>query len=314
VAAAGAISFLPLTGLGAGTSFTIVGEPPPPPGQDYVANVSVCDNGYFRAMNVPLLRGRLFSDREMRERSNVVVVSDSLARTYFGGEDPIGRQLAIVMTNPVIPTEIIGVVGDVRFQDLTAAPRPTTYWPHPQLAYASMTLTVRTAGDPQTFAPAIERTIRELDKDQPVSDVRTMTQWVAKSLAQARFSSTVLAIFAALALLLAAIGIYGVTSYAVSQRTSEIGIRLAIGADRGDIMRMILASAARLAAIGLGVGVALALGLSRTLSSLLYDTTGTDPTTFAAVLGVLGIVALVASYLPARRASRIPPVDALRCQ
>ncbi len=314
VAAAGAVSFLPLTGLGAGTSFTIVGQPPPPPGQDYVANVSVCDNGYFRALHVPLLRGRLFTDREMREQSNVVIVSDSLARTYFGGEDPIGKQLAIVMTNPVIPTEIIGVVGDVRFQDLTAAPRPTTYWPHPQLAYSSMTLTVRTAGDPQRLAPAIERTIRALDKDQPVSDVRTMTEWVSKSLAQARFSSTVLTIFAALALLLAAIGIYGVTSYAVSQRTSEIGIRLAVGADRGDIMRMILGSAARLAGLGLAAGIALALGLSRTLATLLYETTGTDPLTFVAVLAVLGIVSLMASYLPARRAARIPPVEALRCQ
>jgi putative ABC transport system permease protein len=177
-----------------------------------------------------------------------------------------------------------------------------------------MTLTVRTAGDPLTLAPAVERAIRTLDKDQPVADVRTMNQWVAKSLAQARFSSTLLTTFAALALLLAAIGIYGVMSYAVSQRTPEIGIRLALGANTRDILTMIVGSALRLATIGLAIGVALALALSRTLTSLLYETTGTDPLTFAAVVGVLGAVAIVASYLPARRAARIPPVDALRYQ
>jgi putative ABC transport system permease protein len=314
VQAVGAISYLPLTGLGAGTSFTIVGQPPPPPGQDYVTNVSVCDEGFFRTMNVPLVRGRMFTEREMREKSNVVLISESLARTYFAGQDPIGRQLGIYMTDPIVPTEIIGVVGDIKFQDLTAVARPTTYWPHPQLAYGTMTLTVRTAGDPLVLAPAVERMVRSLDKDQPVADVRTMNQWVAKSLAQARFGSTLMALFAGLALLLAAIGIYGVMSYAVSQRTAEIGIRLAIGADRSDIMRMILGNGVRLAGLGLVAGIVLALALSRTLTSLLYETTGTDPMTFAAVVGVLAAVALAASYIPARRAAGIPPVDALRYQ
>ena len=314
VQSVGAISFLPLTGLGAGTSFTIEGQPPPAPGQDFVTNVSVCDNGFFRTLNVPLVRGRLFTEREMIERSNVVVISESLARKYFANSDPIGKRLGIYMTDPIVPTEIVGIVGDVRFQDLTAEPKPTTYWPHPQLAYSSMTLTVRAAGDPLALAPAVEHAIRTLDPDQPVSDVRTMAQWVAKTLAQARFNSLLLATFAGLALLLAAIGIYGVMSYAVSQRTSEIGIRLAMGAEARDILRMIVGSAFRLTAIGLAIGVALALALSRTVASLLYETAGTDPITFAAVLATLSVVALVASYLPARRAARIPPVDALRCQ
>src|SRR5262245_427324 len=314
VQAVGAISYLPLTGLGAGTGFTIVGQPPPPPGQGYVTNVSVCDEGFFRTMNVPLLSGRMFTDREMREKSNVVLISESLARTYFPGQDPIGRQLGIYMTEPIVPTEVIGIVGDIRFQNLTAAARPTTYWPHPQLAYGTMTLTVRTAGDPLALVPAIERTVRGLDKDQPVADVRSMNQWVAKSLAQARFGSTLMGLFAGLALLLAAIGIYGVMSYAVSQRTAEIGIRLAIGADRGDITRMILGNAAWLAGIGLATGIVLALALSRTVTSLLYETTGTDPAPFASVVAVLAAVALAASYIPARRAARIPPVEALRYQ
>jgi len=314
VQSVGAISYLPLTGLGAGTSFTIEGEPPPAPGQDHVTNVSVCDNGFFRTMNVPLLRGRLFTEREMVERSNVVVVSESLARTYFANSDPIGRRLGIYMTEPIVPTEVIGVVGDVRFQDLTAEPKPTTYWPHPQLAYNAMTLTVRAGTDPLALAPTVERAIRTLDADQPVSDVRTMSQWVAKTLAQARFNSLLLTIFAGVALLLAAIGIYGVMSYAVSQRTSEIGIRLAMGADARDILVMIVGNALRLTGLGLAIGVALAIGLSRTMTSLLYQTAGTDPATFAASLATLAGVALAASYLPARRASRIPPVDALRSQ
>jgi putative ABC transport system permease protein len=314
VQTAGAVSFLPLTGLGAGTSFTIVGQPPPLPGQSPVTNVSVCDNGFFRTMNVPLVRGRFFTEREMQEKSNVVIVSESLVKMYFPNQDPLGKQLGIYMTEPIVPTEIIGVVGDVRFQDVTAAPRPTTYWPHPQLAYSSMTLTIRSAADPTSLAPAVERAIRTIDKDQPVSDVRTMTQWVAKSLAQARFSSMLLTIFAALALTLAAIGIYGVMSYAVSQRTSEIGIRLALGAEGRDILAMIVGNAARLAGLGLAIGVALALALNRVVASLLYETSGTDPLTFSAVVCVLGLVALAASLIPARRASRIPPVDALRYQ
>jgi putative ABC transport system permease protein len=314
VESAGAISFLPLAGPGAGTSFTVVGQPPPAAGQEPVTDVRVADNGYFSALKVPLVRGRFFTEREMREKSNVVIVNDALARRYFPDEDPLGKSLVIAMTNPNVPTEIIGVVGDVKYTDFATDARAMTYWPHPQLAYSAMTLTIRTASDPAPFAPIVEREVRAMDKDQPISDVRTMEQWVARTLSQARFSSTLLTTFAALALVLAAIGIYGVMSYAVSQRTPEIGIRLALGAESRDILGMIVGNAARLAGIGLAIGVVLALALSRTLNSLLYETAGTDPVTFASVVGVLAAVALLASYLPARRASRIPPVDALRYQ
>ncbi len=314
VESAGIISYLPFTGLGAGTSFTIVGQPPPAPGQDHVTDVTVCDNGYLQTMRVPLVRGRRFTEREMREKSNVVIVNEALAKRYFPGEDPIGKQLVIAMTQPNVPTEIIGVVGNAKFSDLRADVRPASYWPHPQLPYTAMTFTMRTAGDPIAVAAVVQREIQSVDKDQPVSDVRTMNQWVSRSLAQARFSSLLLAIFAALALVLASIGIYGVMSYNVGQRTSEIGVRLALGAESRDILRMIVGSAIRLAGLGLAIGVVLALALSRTLTSLLYETTGTDPATFAVVVGVLGAVALLASYLPARRASRIPPVEALRYQ
>jgi putative ABC transport system permease protein len=314
VESAGAVSYLPLAGPGAATDVAIVGQPPALPGQSLGTEVSVCDDGYFATMKIPLLRGRLFTAREMAEKSNVVIVNETLARRYFPNENPLGKKLVIAMNLPNVPTEIVGVVGDAKFSNIAGETAPMTYWPHPQLAYSAMTLTVRTAGDPGTFAPMIERAVHEMDKDQPVADVRTMDQWVARNLSQARFSSTLLTTFAALALTLAAIGIYGVVSYSVSQRTSEIGLRLALGADARDILGMIVGGAARLSAIGLAIGIVFSLALSRTLASLLYETAGSDPLTFTAVVVVLGTVALAASYFPARRASRIPPVEALRAQ
>ncbi len=314
VESAGMISYLPFTGLGAATGLTIVGRPAPPPGQTYITDVSVCDNGYFRTLRIPLVRGRLFTDREMQTKSNVVLVNETLARRYFPDEDPIGKSLVIAMTEPDVPTEIIGIVADSHFSDLRSDVRPATYWPHPQLPYTAMTLAVRTAPSsaPLTFASLVEREIQQIDKDQPISDVRTMDQWVARTLSQARFSSALLVSFAVLALVLAAVGIYGVMAYAVSQRTAEIGIRLALGAERRDILRLIVGNGVRLTAVGLGIGVLLALALSRTLTSLLFETASADPPTFAAAVALLAAVAVLASYVPAHRAARIAPTEALR--
>jgi len=312
VEAAGAVSFLPFSELGAATGFTIEGRPIPPPGQDYVTDVRVCDQGYFDSMHIPLRRGRWFTDREMRERSDVVIVNEALARQYFPDQDPIGQRISIAMTNPIRPTEIVGVVADVRYADLTATTKPMSYWPHPQLPYPAMTLTVRAAADPLTLAPSIEREIQSLDKDQPVADVRTMDQWMSRALSRERFSSTLLAAFAGLALLLASIGIYGVMSYAVSQRQSEIGLRLALGAEPGRVRQLILGAGLRLVVAGLAIGLGMGLVLSRALTSLLYQTRLADPSTIVSAMLLLAAVAAVAIYLPARRASRLNPIVALR--
>lgn len=314
VQSAGIISYLPFAGLGAATNFEIVGEPPLPPGEARGTDVSVVDNGYFQTMNLALLRGRLFSPEEMAEQKNVVIVNEALAARFFPGRDPIGQRLVISMTDLDVPTEIVGVVANAKFNDLRAEVRPASFWPHPQLPYTAMTFTVRTAADPLTFAAAVERQIHAIDREQPLSDVRTMDQWIAKTLAQARFTSLILGAFAALALVLASVGIYGVMAYAVTQRTGEIGVRLALGAEPADIVRLIVTTAGRLALVGLGVGLVLAVAMSRSIRALLFNVGSSDPLTMAAVVAILGAVALLAGYLPARRASRIMPTEALRYQ
>jgi putative ABC transport system permease protein len=314
VQSVGAISYLPMAGLGAGTNFTIEGEPPPAPGQDKSTAVTVCDNGFFGTLKIPLLRGRFFTEEEMQRKRDVVIINEALARQFFPNQDPIGKRVTINMLAQNGPTEIIGVVGNTHEVDMASDAKPLSYWPHPQLAYSLMTLTVRTAANPLELAQPIEAQVHSLDKDQPVSEVRTMEQWIAKSMAQIRFSSSLLMAFAGLALLLAAVGIYGVMSYAVSQRTSEIGVRLAVGAEGRDILRMIVWDGARLAAIGLTIGLVLAVALSRTINSLLFQTAVADPITFAVVVTVLAAFALLASYLPARRAARVDPLLALRAQ
>jgi predicted permease len=309
---AGVVSFPPFTGLAAATGFQIVGRPVPPPGQEPGTEVRVCDNGYFRALRIPLLRGRVFTDREMREKADVVLVSEGFASTFFPGQDPIGQKVIVDMMENPPPTEIIGVVGDVKHAGLAAAARPMVYWPHPELVYSAMTLVLRTDSDPTAAAPMLEKAVQSIDKDQPLSDVRTMEQWIGASLARERFASMLLLLFAGLALVLAAIGIYGVMSYVVGQRTTEMGIRAALGASAGDIRRLILRDGVRLLLAGLAIGAPLALAGSRALKSLLYETPGADPATFAIVLGVLAAAALLASYLPARRAAQVAPADALR--
>jgi putative ABC transport system permease protein len=311
VQSAGAVSFLPLVGLGAATGYEVVGEPVPPRGQEPVADVRVVTKDYFNAMGIPLVRGRLFDERQPSDAVNKVVVNEALARRHWPGEDPIGKRIRISW-NENIEDEIVGVVGDVVHAGLDAEVRAMTYWPFARQAYGSMTLTIRTAGEPIAVVSAVRGILREQDADLALADIRTMDEVVSQSVAQRRLMMVMLAIFAAAALLLAAVGIYGVIAYSVTQRTQEIGIRLALGAQRSDVLRMVVGQAAILAVAGVVIGALGAVFLTRLMEDLLFGVKPFDPLTFGVVAAGLTGVALLASYLPGRRATRVDPVIALR--
>ena len=313
VQSAGIVNFLPLYGgLGSATSFYIEGKPEPPRGEGPSTNVRVADAGYFKTLGIPVKRGRTFTDVEDAEMRPVILVSESFAQKHLTGEDPIGKRIKVFMADKPEWTEIVGVVGDVRYDNLTAEAEPTVYYPHPGLTYEFMTLVIRTAGDPAGMAPSVRREIAAIDPDQPVSDVRTMTQVMADTVGRARFNTLLLGIFAGLATLLAAVGIFGVMNYSVQLRTREIGLRMALGAQPRRVLMLILRQGLLLTLIGLGVGLAGALALSRVMSGLLYGVGANDPATFAAIVVVLGVVSLVACYIPARRATRVDPLIALK--
>ena len=313
VRTAGMVNFLPLYGgLGSSTGFKIIGRPEPPPGQGPGADVRVADAGYFQAMGIPLLRGRNFSDIEQREAKRVILINEALARKYFPNEDPLGQRLDVAMfENPVI-TEIVGVVGNVRYDSLIDESPPAVYFPHPELAYPFMTLVVGTDGDPTAIAPSVQREIRALDPNQPVADVRTMNQVMSEWVSRSRFNTLLLGLFAGLATLLSAVGIFGVMNYSVALRTREIGLRLAVGAQPRQVLLLILKQGMTLTIVGVVVGLVAALALTRLLSGLLFGVTAVDITTFTTISLLLVFVSLLACYLPARRATRIDPLRALR--
>ena len=313
VETSGAVSFLPLATLGAATRYEVVGVPAPPAGQEPVTDVRVVAGEYFGAMGIPLLRGRFFDDTRPSDAQNKIIVNETLARRHWPNGDAIGQRLKISWDDDR-EDEIIGVVGDVRQADLETAPRDQIYWPHGRTPYGSMTLTVRTAADPSPVVSSIRGILRELDAGLALADVKTMDEVVSRSVAQRRLTMVLLAIFAASALLLASVGIYGVIAYSVTQRTQEIGIRLALGAQQGDVLAMVVAQGAALAAAGILAGAAGAVLLTRLMSELLFGVQPFDPVTFLTVAATLAAVALLASYLPGRRATRVDPVIALRAE
>jgi putative ABC transport system permease protein len=312
VEAAGAVNYLPFAGPGSATNFKIVGRPDPPPGEEPDTDVRVTDENYFRAMGIPLLRGRMYTAQESAERGRVAVVTQSFVEKYFPGEDPLGKQLLVNMKDEPNPTEIVGVVGDIKLHALDEAPQPTVYWPHAELVYSAMTFVVRTKGDPAALGTAARGAIQALDADQPVADMRPMGQFLAESVARARFSATLLGVFALVALVLAGVGVYGVMAYAVAQRTHEIGVRVALGAQGRDVLRLVLGQGMALAGAGLAAGLVGAFALTRLLSTLLFEVSTTDVTTYATLTGFLLLVAFLACYLPARRATKVDPMVALR--
>ncbi|HEV2915206.1 MAG TPA: ABC transporter permease [Pyrinomonadaceae bacterium] len=312
VSSVGIIDALPFASMGSATDFAIEGKPAPAPGEEPDTDVRVTDENYFRTMNIPVLSGRTFTEQEAVEERHVAVINQALARKYFAGENPLGKRIIVNMKLPPVPTEIIGIVGDAKYGKLEGETRAMVYWPHPELASSSMTIVVRAEGDPLRLASAAAREIQAIDKDQPIADVRTMGSWLSESVSRTRFGTLLLATFAALALLLSAIGIYGVMSYSVTQRTQEIGIRMALGAQRGDVMRMILGQGMGLTLVGVALGLGASFALTRVMASLLFGISATDPATFTLISLLLMGVAFLSTYLPARKATRVDPMVALR--
>jgi putative ABC transport system permease protein len=313
VRSAGMVNFLPLYGgMGSSTGFKILGQPEPPPGEGPSTDVRVVDAGYFGTMGIPLLRGRNFSDAEQREPKRVILINEALARQYFPNQDPLGQRLDVLMFDDPTPTEIIGIVGNVRYDSLVDEAPPAVYFSHSDLTYSFMTLVVRTDGDPTAIAPAVQREIRALDPNQPVSDLRTMNQVMSEWVARSRFNTLLLGLFAGLATLLSAVGIFGVMNYSVALRTRELGLRLAVGAQPRQVLMLVLKQGLALTIVGVVLGLAAAFALTRLLSGLLFGVAAVDVTTFASISLLLVIVSLLACYLPARRAMRIDPLSALR--
>jgi putative ABC transport system permease protein len=314
VESAGAISFLPLDGLGSATSYGVVGAPKPPLGEEPVTNVRVIVHDYLQAMGVPLLRGRLFNDNDPSDARGKIVISESMARTHWPNEEPIGKRVVISWGDPPTEDEVIGVVGNVHYEGLDTTPRHAIYWPFPRNPYGAMTVAVRTAMDPDSVITAVVDLVRRQDPLLAVAEIRTMETVVSESVAQRRLTMLLLGVFAGAALLLAGVGIYGVIAYSVTQRWQEIGIRMALGARAGDVLKMIVGEAATLAAVGITAGAAGAFFLTRLMRGLLFDVEPHDPVTFIVVATLLASIALIASYLPGRRATRVDPAIALRAE
>jgi predicted permease len=309
-------SFPPLTGLGAATGVHLLSQPPLAVADLPVANVRVVGPDYFAAMSIPLRVGRLFNAQELVEEKHVAIINQSFAQKYLHGTNPLGQKAVIYMKSDAEsesqPSEIIGVVGDVHQLGLDTTPEPTVYWPHPELVMSGMTILVRSSNDPLAALSTIRNQLQQMDPELPMAAVATMDQLLADSLSRSRFTMLLLGIFAVVALVLAAVGIYGLIAYSVTQRTQELGIRIALGAERRDVLRLVFVQGMRLTLLGVAIGVLGAFALSRLLGSLLFGVSATDPLTFAGVACLLVVVALLACFFPARRATRVDPMVALR--
>ena len=314
VKSAASVIRLPVVGFNASTTFTIYGQAvaaKDAPSVDFRA----VTQDYFKTMEIPVLKGRDFTDREIKGGPDVVIINKTMETRFFPNGDALGQRIQI-FPEPDRWREIIGVSGDVKLQGLDADVNPAMYVPMVQNIYPNalrnVFLVVRTDGDPKALVPGIRARLRTLDKEIPISQVQTMDDIVSASLAQRRLSMSLLVVFGVLATLLAAVGIYGVMAYTVAQRTHEIGIRLAMGARSMDVLKMVLGDGSRLALIGVVIGLLAAFGLTRIIAGLLYGVSAVDPITFVCIPVLLASVTLLASYLPARRASRVDPMIALR--
>jgi len=305
---------LPMDRQGEATlPFSIVGNPPLPPGKTITADYFTVSPDYFYVMRIPLLHGRFFSEQDSPSNPNVAIISETLARQYFPSQDPIGRQMRFGFPpNGNVSREIIGIVGEVRDVALSKKPGPMMYVPFAQAPLYGGEVVVRSSSSVSSVASAIRQTVRSIDKDLPVTEVESFPEAIASSVARERFRTMLMSSCSGLALILAGVGIFGVISYSTSQRTHEIGIRIALGAQHHNVLRLILGHGTKLALLGLGAGAVIALLLTHFMSTLLYGVSATDPLTFGVVCVILLSVAVTACYVPARRAMRIDPIVALR--
>jgi putative ABC transport system permease protein len=309
---AAGVTFLPMArGGGMRTACWRSDRPQPAAGEAATTDVRPITPGFFTTMAIQVVAGRDFTPADQTDSPRVTVISEAAARRVFPGEDPIGRHIDVFIGEAGPPYEIVGVVKDIRIASLDVDVFPMVYIPHTQLSVGSMTLVVRTSGNPRSLATGVGAAVHELDPELPLADVQPLDDVVAFTIARPRVIMTLLVAFAVMAMLLAGVGVYGVMAYSVGQRTQEIGVRMAMGATRGAVFRMVIGQAFTLAAIGVAVGLVAAAGATRVLQTLLYDTEARDPSTFALAALVLMAVAMLASYVPARRGTRIALAEAL---
>jgi putative ABC transport system permease protein len=300
---------IPLSGGGQrrGTDFE---RYEPKPNEDTETNTNIVGLDFFSTMGIPIVQGRDFNAHDVENSPRVVIVNEELARRYFAGQNAIGKWIRFGATNP--QREIVGVVRNAKYRTLREQPLPFIYLPLGQEYQAGMTMMVRTTADPAQLVSPLRNEMRALNKEVPVFAVQTMTDRIGGQLATERMIAVLLSIFGSVALLLAAIGVYGVMAYSVAQRSREIGIRMALGAERIDILRLVVGQGLTLVVIGTVIGLLLSLALTRVLTTQLFGISATDPVTFGVIMALMMIVGLFACYLPARRATKVDPLVALR--
>ena len=315
VDAVGATSLLPLSNRDTRVTLNIEGRPPAAPGDRLSARDHSVTPDFFRALNIPIREGRAFAETDNENAPQVIIINEAFARSYFNGEEALGKRISIdgEDNQPPSPREIVGIVGNVKHSSLDEEETREMYVPFSQAPVRRMIMVARTAENAAArLAPAVREVIRELDKDQVIWELKTMNERVAKSIAPRRFNTVLLGLFAMVALLMASVGIYGVMAYFVTERRREIGIRLALGATAGDILRMVIKQGMAMALAGIGAGLVAAFALTRLLEGLLFGVSATDVATFAVVSLILTGVALAACLVPARRATKVDPMVALR--
>jgi len=312
VEAVGLVSNLPLSGAAMGTTFTIEGRPVGLPADRPSADYTIASPGFFTALGIPTLRGRAFSDMDTATSQSVVLINQAMAKRFWPDADPIGQTISVSVGNYKGQRQIVGVVGDVRLTSLTDQPRPEMYVPYAQHPDGFMFMVARARSNPLGLVPTIRHEVLAIDKDQPIAEIRSMEQVISDSQSKRRFNLLLLCLFAGLALVLAVVGVYGVVANSVTQRVHEIGVRTALGARPGQIMKLIIKQGMLPALIGIAMGLLAAFAMTRLMSSMLYQISTTDPTVFVLAAVALMVVALLAIYVPAHRAAKIDAVQALR--